>query len=311
MLTQDENTIKLHTDSNGKIWYARGISTPQNSHQSVDTFLLSAPANGMGLIFRLLGIPDNAELITSLFLRYNKGEVRSVQIAGPNMLAHPVVLDSPFATISQMRAVVASAACGGWHHVSVNDYPTYALIARLRRAQFNFDTTAETYLHLHPAYRALSFIPSLSEENVAQTLVNIVDPRWYLNSCAATAIKKIALYCGLVPKIQKNVSDVKRFIRRGRELRCVTLLNSWKVPDQAAVDFDNPANFLYRIWRNAGGGWRGDLRASQAFLRYTVENWLAALEKRDGIKDGLFVPSRFFKTKDEQTAFAEHMTPKK
>lgn len=311
MLTQDENTIKVHTDKNGEIWYARGISTAQNSHQKVDTFLLSAPANGMGLIFRLLGTPDNAELITSLFLRYNKGEVRSVQIAGPNMLTHPDVLNNPFATISQMRTVIASVACGGWHHVSVNDYPTYALIARMRRAQFNFDVTAETYLHLHPAYRALSFIPTLSEEHVAQTLVNIVDPRWYLNSCAATAIKKMSLYCGLVPKIQKNVSDTKRFIRRTRELRCAAILNSWKAPDQANVDLTKPANFLYRIWQNFGGGWRGDLRASQAFLRYTVENWLAALEKRDGVKDGLFVPSQFFKTSYEQTAFAEHMTLKK
>lgn len=311
MLTQDENTTKLHTDKNGEIWYARGIATPVNSNQHLDTFLLSPAANGMGLTFRMLGIPENAELITSLFLRYNKGEVRSVQIAGPNMLAHPSVLESPFAVISQMRAVIASASCGGWHHVSVNDYPTYALIARMRRSQFNFDTTAETYLHLHPAYKALSFIPTLAEERVAQMLVNIVDPRWYLNSCAATAIKKISLYCGLVPAVQQNVSDVKQLVKRGRALRCATVLSSWKSVDQDAVDFNAPANFLYRVWRNAGGGWRGDLRASQLFLRYVIENWLAALEKREGVKDGLFVPSRFFKTKEERDAFAAHMTPKK
>jgi hypothetical protein len=311
MLVQDENTIKLHTDKNGEIWYARGISTAVNSNQQLDTFLLSSAANGIGLTFRMLGIPENAELITSLFLRYNKGEVRSVQIAGPNMLAHPSVLENPFATISQMRAAVASPSCGGWHHVSVNDYPTYALIARMRRAQFSFDTTAETYLHLHPAYRALSFIPTLVEDRVAQLLVNIVDPRWYLNSCADTAIKKISLYCGLVPAVQKNVSNVKHLIRRGREIRCANVLASWKSVAQDAANFDAPANFLYRVWRNSGGGWRGDLRASQLFLRYTVENWLAALEKRDGVKDGLFVPSRFFKTKDERDAFAAHMTPQK
>lgn len=311
MLTQDENTTKLHTAKNGEIWYSKGIAAPKNSAQSVDTFLLSPTANGLGLTFRVLGVADNAELITSLYLRYNKGEVRSLQVAGPNMLSHPSVLNNPFMTMTQLRSIVATGPCGGWHHVSVYDYPTYALVARSRRKQATFDATAETYLHLHPAFRALSFIPTLVEEQVAVVLASIIDPRWYLASCSVDAVKKIGLYCGLTPKTQQKVSDKKKFISRGRELRCSAVLNSWKSVDPSKLDMEAPENFLYRAWRHHGGGWLGDLRASQIFLRYLVDNWFAGLDKRTGTKDGLFIPSRFFRTTSEQNAFAKHMNSQK
>ena len=59
------------------------------------------------------------------------------------------------------------------------------------------------------------------------------------------------------------------------------------------------------------GGARGDLRASQAFLRYLTDNWLAGLENRVGVKDGLFIPERFFKTREQRAAYDAHMQKKK
>jgi len=84
-------------------------------------------------------------------------------------------------------------------------------------------------------------------------------------------------------------------------------LDAWKTKPYEEIDIQNPANFLYRIWHANGGGPKGDLRASQAFLRYVNDNWLAGLEKRTGAKDGLFAPDLFFKTKEQQAAYAEHM----
>lgn len=311
MVTTDENTIKLHTDKDGNIWYSKGVSTPQNSNKLVDTFLLSPVTHGMGLIFRMLGIAENSELISSLFIRYTKGEVRSIQVAGPNALVNPAVLDDPFATIAQLRCVTTAPSCGGWRHLSANDYPTYALVARLQRNKFLFDKTVETYLRLHPAYKALSFIPTLSPEFVAQLLVTIIDPRWYVLAQGGDTKSKIDLFCGLTPQTQKKVSNPAQLVARPRELRCQLVLSSWKTVDPAAVDHKKPENFLYRIWTNCGGGWRGDLRASQAFLRYAVGNWLEAIDRRPGKKDGLFAPDLFFKTPAEKESFLAHMQIKK
>ena len=85
---QDETTIKLHTDTSGHVWYARGISAVKNSEQIVDSFLLSSSVTGMGLLFRVLGVPQNAELICALYLRHYKGEVRSLEVAGQIGRAH-------------------------------------------------------------------------------------------------------------------------------------------------------------------------------------------------------------------------------
>jgi hypothetical protein len=67
---------------------------------------------------------------------------------------------------------------------------------------------------------------------------------------------------------------------------------------------------LYRIHAAARGGDKGDLRASQAFIRYLRYNWLSGLESRKGAKDGLFAPNLFFKTPAERAAYLEHMSKK-
>jgi hypothetical protein len=84
-------------------------------------------------------------------------------------------------------------------------------------------------------------------------------------------------------------------------------LSAWKTKDYDEVDIKDPANFLYRIWHTAGGGKKGDLRASQAFLRYVHDNWLAGLEQRTGVRDGLFAPDLFFKRAAECDAYRTHM----
>jgi hypothetical protein len=304
---QDENTIKLHTDSAGHVWYARGISTPKNSEQIVDSFLLSSQVQGLGLTFRLLGVPQNAELICALYLRHYKGEVRAIELAGPNILDCRDALENPAATILQMRSAVVAAACGGWHRLTLHDYPTYAMLARMLRTNFVYDDTTETYFNLHPAQKALSFIPTLAAEHAAKMLINIVDPRWYIDRRRPERTKKLELFSGLTPAIQNRVSNKTCLLHKPRELRCAVILDSWKTKEPNAVDYENPANFLYAIWKSNGGGPRGDLRASQAFLRYLTDNWLAGLERRTGVKDGLFAPELFFKTKEQCVVYKEHM----
>jgi hypothetical protein len=303
----DERVTKLYTAKNGLVWYSDGIGPPVNSEKIVDNFLLSPVVSGMGLCFRILGIPQNAELMCALYLRQHKKEVRFIDVAGPNILNNFAELDQPALVLQRMRATSISPAAGGWHQLSMHDYPVYATIAKKMRAGFVFDDNIKAYFHLHPAYKALKFVQSLSEEYTSLLITEIIDPRWYVNRQNPESPKKLELFLGLTPAIQQRVSNQKQILTKKRDIRCSTVLSAWKTEDPAKVNLELPANFLYRIWHFCGGGWRGDLRASQAFVRYLCDNWLAGLDSRKGAQDGLFLPDRYFKTADERAAYKSHM----
>ena len=304
----DEKITKLHTADDGCIWFCRGADEVKNSECKLDDFLRLPVANGFGNVFRLLGVARNAELIASLYVRRKDREVRAIHVAGPNTLAVPEELRNPELAILRMRSLASSPAAGGWHEVSMADYPTYALIARMARNKEDFDDAVATYLRLHPAYKALQFIPTLCPASVAYVLSRIVDPRWFVFPGRHGAETKLLLFLGLTPQVQKRVSVADALLTTARDVRCTYVLNSWKTASPDSVDLKNPANFLYRIWRAAGGGWRGDLRASQTFIRYLRDNWLAGLDSRIGPADGLFAPDLFFRLPAEAAHFRDHMS---
>ena len=308
---RDELVTKLHTAVAGNIWYCRGNESVTDSGLKIDEFLRLPLASGFGNIFRLLGTAQNAELIAALYTRRKHNEVRAVEVAGPNAVPGAGEPEKPVLIIMQLRSLMASSAAGGWHEVTMLDYPTYALIARLQRNHATFDEAVENYLRLHPAYYALSFIPTLCPIALAQLLVSIVDPRWFVYPETRDSAGKLFLFLGLTPAVQKKVSDSKALISRVRAVRAAHVLNSWKTVAPEDIDIKKPENFLYRIWYDAGGGWRGDLRASQAFIRYMRDNWLAGLDKRVGRSDGLFAPDIYFKTPEEMVAFKRHMALKR
>lgn len=303
----EETTLKIHTGPDNTVWYVKNIGPPTNSGKIADEFLRSSVLSGFGGHVRLIGVPANAELISALYLRRYKGELACVEVAGPNILNNLADVKDPQVTLLQMRATDLAPACGGWHAVSMNDYPTYAMLARLTRLNFAFDAAAQAYLRIHPAYKSAKFIPGVDEESLSRLLTTIIDPRWYVDRRLPERAAKLELFLGLTPQIQARASAPKCVLKRTREFRCATVLGTWKTRQPENVDITKPANFLYRIYNIAGGGSRGDLRASQAFVRYLRHNWLAVLETRKGVKDGLFAPNLFFKNTAEIAAYEEHM----
>lgn len=308
MTTQpDDTAVKLHSSDDGKVWYVAGTGAPQNSGQTPDEFLSSRLVKAPSLRIRVLGVPQNAALIIAFYLKRSSGEIAGLEIAGPNICETAEELRDPQLVLHRMRATSLSSACGGWHIATDADYLTYALISRLRQTGGAFDYLAATYLRAHPVYRAISLIPTLSESHAAQVLHLIVDPRWYVDRRAPEQQGKLDLYMGLTPRVQRRVSDDTRLLFKLRELRCSSVLEAWKTVHPGAVDLTDPRNFLYRIHKASGAGVRGDLRASQAFLRYLRYNWLDAADKRKGAKDGLFAPELFFKTPAERATYELHM----
>jgi hypothetical protein len=307
----DEQIIKLHTASNGHVWYSAGIGPPINSEQIGDEFLNSSVLNGFGVTVRILGLPQNAELITALYLRRHKNEIRSVEVAGMNVLHSAEELSDPVTILRRMRAVDIASAAGGWHALSVHDYPTYAMLARMLRTNFVFDEPAQAYFQIHPVRKAAQFIPTLSNAETAKLLTTIIDPRWFVDRRSPDRTGKLELYLGLTPDVQRRVADTTAILHKHRELRCANVLAAWKTKKPEEVDLHDPANFLYRICTTHRDAVLGDLRASQAFIQYLRYSWLDALHNRKGAQDGIFIPKMFFKTPAECAMYAEHMAVQK
>lgn len=303
----DETSIKLHTADDGIIWYASGINPPESSNQTLDTFLLSPVISRPGTNVRILGIPRNAELITSLYARKRGKELATICVAGPNVCEAMQELSDPVLTLMRMRDVCVPLSCGGWHQMAENEYHIYALLARANRSGKDwYDSTARIFYEAHPLYKAINFVGGVSHKDVAQLLITIVDPRWYIDRRRADNRAKLELYLGLTPKTQRRVSDDKKLIHRGRDLRCWQVMNCWKTAAPDTIDFNAPENFIWRIWQAAGEGHKGDLRASQAFVRYVNANWLDSLVIRNGQRDTWFMADRFFKAPAERAAFVNY-----
>jgi hypothetical protein len=304
----DESVTKLHADADGTVWYSRGIEAPQSSGKPIDTFLLSPLCSGKSSIFRIIGAPQNAELICSLFLRSRQREILAVELAGPNALpANPSALAAQQIVLG-MSGITSAPSCGGWHEMTAADYNMYALIARLGRNNAVFDSPAHIYFGSHPISRWMAFIPTLSETDAAIVAATIVDPRWFVDRRHVSAEKNLFFYLGLTPGVQKNVSERKKLLTRPRELRCARVLAAWKSEKIAPekVDLQNPANFLYRIWAYGGGGTKGDLRASQAFINYVAANWFESSRRQPGLPESLFAADLYFKTPTELKAYHQY-----
>ena len=311
-LVSEATIIKLHVGPDETVWYARGMEPPVNSQQTVSDFLLSPVAHGLSSVFRVLGSESNAELILKLYWHLHRGEIHDLQVAPLPKLSLSVRNDPVFILFNSRR-IFSSPSCGGWESLSAAGFATYALIREFRLAR-EFSDKCRRILRLHPVYRAASFIPTLDDSILVELIKLIVDPRRFVDTRVPDKPSKIGLYFGLTPAVQRRVTEgdappAYQVTRASslREQRCAVVLACWRPENIAEHDFTNPANFLLRAHRAAGGGYRGDLRASQVFLRYIAQNWTAGLSLCPGSYDKIFASDLFFKSDAEISAYAQHM----
>lgn len=299
----DEISVKIHTAPDGVIWYSTGINPPECSGQILDTFLLSPVIGRLSTAVRVLGVAQNAELISSLYLRKSRRELASVSVAGPNICESLLELKDPETTLTRMREVYWAASRGGWHELTDIEYGIYALLARKQRLTDWFDKTTKVFYQAHPLYKILNFVENINHQHAAELITTIIDPRWYVDRRRPDNPAKLNLYLGLTPRSQNRIANVNQLITKGRDFRCASVLNCWKTREFAEVDLEAPGNFLWRIWNKAGGGVKGDLRASQAFIHYLRSNWLEIITQRKLGADVFFLQNGFFKSDAERNAF--------
>lgn len=303
--TKEEQIVKVHVAGDGQLWYADGKSTPMLAGDRAG--FLSSLTSRTPLHLRLLGRRENAAIITAIYQGFcSPRREGRMELATPLLCERPDERLNPEIAILRMRQCLLPASLGGWHTVTALDYPSYAIAAQLEK-DGGFSEHVNRILETHPAWHDLTFLPTLDRAATAELLGTILDPRWYIDLQHPTRLVRLGAYLGLDPRNVQQVTD--GITTSTKAVRCRTVLQAWQGSGQPGrVDMERPGNFLWRRWLARGGGRRGNIDASKAFLVYLVRTWQNQLFRSIG--------SRFFIAEDllrgaEVAAYTAHADTRK
>jgi hypothetical protein len=329
----EDRILKLHTAKDGLVWYVDGGHDTVNTHATIEGFLEDAVCRRARHV-RMVGSPGNAYALCLLYARKVRGELLRLEVASPAVVGRTrAERDDPRLMLVRIRDSAADGlnpAMGGWHEFGRDDYPAYAIAAAdddredLRSPVITRAKLHRTCLELHPAWPALSFIPHLDPEKLAELLGVVLDPRWYMSLRAprrGDAIipyhddaAKLHAYLGLDPRTMAGVLGLCP--ESGSTTRCRLVFETWAGLGPPAPE-TTPGYFLWRRYRRERGPLKGALRASQMFVDYLRLVWLDALycdRARDRpaapgkrpAREGLFAADHFFTQAAEAAAYDRH-----
>lgn len=295
---EDTQVLKLTLGPDGEVWYLDGDRLPCRTGLGWDEFA-AGPVRRNAEQVRVVGVPANASLITSLYELKLKDELASVAVCSPLVCSAAADRTDPEKVLFNMRRWNIAGTIGGWHEVVRADYVAYAMVA-LARGGASMDRLM-AFLPEHPAARPLSFA---CHDAVAlvNLLVQVVDPRWFVDLDVPDRPAKLQAFLGLDPQVERY--GARRPAQRGRNRDVRSAWMSGPEIEQAGGYFKR-----FRAELVAGGEseWKADLRTGQRFAVFMRQVWLDALYPMpNGWGEPLFVPGHFFRRRAEEMAFAAH-----
>jgi len=269
----------------------------------LDDLLTACSAHGEPHV-RLLGTHGNARLLTRLYPQLVEMKKARVEVASPRRcVADPEELSDPERVLWRMRQLRLAPVLGGWHPLSKVDLPAYSIAAEIANADGKA-TSSMRFLTHHPAYARWRFIPNLHHESVAMLIAMVLDPRWFVDPKRPNRLARLRSYLGILSRYASgNVKTPRDIARRDR---FCTVLRAWKGQAPSSAGYERPENFLWRRWRAAGGGVKGDLLATRAFLVYFIRNWQQSLLLHNPQKLELFDAESLLKGA-EVKAYRDHV----
>ena len=282
-------TLRLHFEpTQERIWLAAkdgAVATCDFNPESI-----AAVLEGVDEV-RLFGTRLNADLICWLYqARSDSGYSFNIQLGTPGVCRQADLADpmKALSKIGDLHGRVPSQ--GGLHDMNKHDFTTYLLICALKRSGGKLTEDIENLLTLHPAWPAISFIPSLDLLATAKMLSHVVDPRWYVNPRFPDRSSNLKARLGLVlQNMLHYTQDAKGSINKGSALN---VLRAWANKAEAS----HPAAFLQRCQYRQDTPEKGLLRASHLFARFISGVWLQSMETQTE----LFVPEYFFAGDDDE-----------
>lgn len=332
--TTADKVLKVHVAGDGGVWYADGYGSPVDAQASAEDFL-SAEVCRRARRVRMVGSRENAALLVQLAQRKSAGQLHRLEVASPAVVGRTrAERGDPRLMLTRISDAVADGltpALGGWHEFDARDYPSYVLAATAGEGHPELAAVRHRVLATHPAWPAVSFIPGLDCDSLADLFGVILDPRWYaslrLPSRGADIVSfsddsaKLHAYLGLTPQTMASVLG-RRDRPTGAEANCRLVVAAWTggsalVP--MAGGLTGSGHFLWRRHARETGPIKAMLRASQMFIDFVRLTWLDGLYTdrtavgrpaapgRRPPTEGLFAPNHFFPDGEDED-FEAHLT---
>lgn len=280
-MNKDEKILKLHMTPEGVLWAADGIRSPEVVAEDLSTYVRNLACQSR-LHVRVVGMATNARLLTSLFAELRDCPTAKLEVATPDICENDAERADPSVVLYRMRQCLRSASLGGWHNYTPDDDAAYQLITR--RGDMTGMLAA---LQTHAAFYDLQFIPTLQVNAAAEVLATIVDPKWHIDLWHPERLCRLRMFLGLTPR---NVHAALRGKQSGVKVqRCMQVIQAWG-GDRPAPLVLQPADFLWQRYLKDGGGVKGVLRASDAFITYCVRTWEQQRLRRAGSPIEIFIP---------------------
>lgn len=298
----DTRALKVHQDTEGRIWYLNGEGVPEQTDHTWRDFM-QQPIMQKAKHIRLIGSQENAKAIVQLYARRKDHSLEKLEVCSPMVCLTAQERNNPETALYNMRNWNWASSIGGWHEVTEKDYASYLLAFEIQKAKYKIDDNVRRVIKIHPAWAALSFITHLNVDNLCVLLGLLLDPRWYIDFDDPNSSAKLKAFLGLTPKHQKASKDGDTTtVHAGR---CKLVLDTWKTSDNEPSNIHHPSNFLWRTWCHHNKSETGELRASQSFITFLRHTWSDALYPKQS--EPLFIAKYFFKHEEEALAFDHHM----
>lgn len=298
------NTLRLHVDLDGIVWYGDDSTLATCSQLEPDEFISSGVELGQVSTIKLLGCRGNGDLIHGLSLARMFRDSLAVRVGSPAIIAREVHRNNPVVVLQHLRQAPYHLA-GQWHDLDRQDFCTYSMIANLG----NSHTVTEVVRRIalaHPAWHALTFINHLNADTVCRLICDIVDPRWYRHPLHPARDTKLYAHLGLSPQNIRAWLAGSAPDRNFERMQSAVL--AWYNPE-GCTGTDAPGDFLWRCFDDQPDSVRGLLRASQLFVSFLSSAWSTLVSPRH--PEAFFDADRFFKDEATAAAFRAHMSTKK
>jgi hypothetical protein len=293
--------LRLQSDYNGGLWYGNDHDVAVPSGMTAEEFLETGLPSDLKEL-QLVGSVCNARLIEQLYMARQRGDLGlprdlPIRLGSPSGCAAGSSCEDALRALWQ-RDMVEGPACR-WVNLSQREYTSYALLSALLANDWEPNDTCRTIIRYHPAWLALSFIPTLNVDAACVLLGLIIDPRWFVHEFRPNRINRLCRYLGLTPANLKFLTT-KLAEPDHRLSNCKVVIKTW-AGDLSPVNAVGASGFLHLgLLRNPGS--KGLLNACKRFIRFVREVWLNELS----LQKKLFDPDMFFKSSAVADAYYGH-----
>lgn len=308
--------VRLHVDKSGSVWFGDGGEPATNTFLDPwDFFENEARLEDLdnAKTVRLLGMRDNAPLINKLYERRmvdTAFRTKRIELGSPGCVPSAWLRDDPISVMHHLWQPPASANLAGhWHDLNAIDYATFSMMTTFGDgAGREVPDIALRIAEYHPAWPAVTFIPTADPHAAVRLLCDIVDPRWYRHPLHPTRLTRLYSHLGLTPQnvlaLRGEGQPGHNFNRAKNAVRVWYNLRAQKTGRDAG-------DFLLRLLDSKGDRQTsGLLRGTQKLVAFVCAVWSDAV-KTPHPEVG-FAASRFFKGDEKEArAFERHMAANK